>query len=416
MNDTISSLDDDVSLGVVMLNTTTIVVTADNNSATEVELLRIFGGIVGCIGMLLLLCASNRRNRAPPETWRGEEMRLRAMGLWQDPEPEFTESEKQHRTALFAMNFRTKRVVSKDPQTGHWTLGSIVTEVEKPLTRCPTLTDSPSRGVNEFPFGANTEEEQDDRSTIDAEVASSDDEDDEHVCVICLEPFKRGELVSWSRYSRECHHVYHSDCIQPWVQEKRHDDCPSCRSKLILVTKEEDVKEEINQRHQEAEDDSLFLIVHGLIQNLAHQASQIFLCGSSICATNSVSMTEEDSDSKEDEASAFDDISSEVLSFPSPSLEIPTDPNDGEQQAVSCTTTISSPMPCPIALTRDDDILQFRSSLPRKNLFGADKLSPIVRIHSDVDEEEGGSEWIMMPKTEDSQYKIDTQQLQDSEV
>lgn len=48
------------------------------------------------------------------------------------------------------------------------------------------------------------------------------------ICSICLEEYKVGEDIGWSRNS-ECHHAFHKDCIIEWL--KSNDDCPICRKR-----------------------------------------------------------------------------------------------------------------------------------------------------------------------------------------
>eukprot|EP00551_Chaetoceros_affinis_P010440 CAMPEP_0203664244 /NCGR_PEP_ID=MMETSP0090-20130426/1695_1 /ASSEMBLY_ACC=CAM_ASM_001088 /TAXON_ID=426623 /ORGANISM="Chaetoceros affinis, Strain CCMP159" /LENGTH=186 /DNA_ID=CAMNT_0050527421 /DNA_START=708 /DNA_END=1267 /DNA_ORIENTATION=+ len=48
------------------------------------------------------------------------------------------------------------------------------------------------------------------------------------ICNICLEEYKVGEDIGWSRNS-ECHHAFHKDCIIEWLTNN--DDCPICRKK-----------------------------------------------------------------------------------------------------------------------------------------------------------------------------------------
>ena len=62
-------------------------------------------------------------------------------------------------------------------------------------------------------------------------IDNNDDDNDLQTCLICLESFKEGEAVSWSKTSTTCNHVYHEDCIIPWLIN--YDDCPCCRSMLI---------------------------------------------------------------------------------------------------------------------------------------------------------------------------------------
>jgi hypothetical protein len=53
-----------------------------------------------------------------------------------------------------------------------------------------------------------------------------DDDDDAPECAICLSPFVNGEVVCESN-NPLCPHVYHRDCLEPWLL--RHEHCPVCR-------------------------------------------------------------------------------------------------------------------------------------------------------------------------------------------
>jgi Ring finger domain len=126
------------------------------------------------------------------------------------------------------------------------------------------------------------------------------DDQDEHACVICLDCFQEGDIVSWSRFSDDCHHVFHSDCIGPWLEDKRQEDCPSCRNRIILLEprtgkaeKGADDGEQVDTvpapelmvvdsdeaDPSEKEEDSIFMIVHGLISRAAKKASYYTFVG-----------------------------------------------------------------------------------------------------------------------------------------
>lgn len=47
-------------------------------------------------------------------------------------------------------------------------------------------------------------------------------------CNICLEEYKIGEEIAWSR-NEMCHHAFHKSCIIEWLI--KHQDCPVCRNK-----------------------------------------------------------------------------------------------------------------------------------------------------------------------------------------
>lgn len=53
---------------------------------------------------------------------------------------------------------------------------------------------------------------------------------DENVCPICIEPFRIGEEVAWSKIGH-CQHVYHYECILPWAV-LGNELCPVCREEF----------------------------------------------------------------------------------------------------------------------------------------------------------------------------------------
>ena len=56
------------------------------------------------------------------------------------------------------------------------------------------------------------------------------------LCAICLEDYKVGEDIGWSR-NPLCHHAFHKDCILESL--KAHNSCPICRNSYYYSTDEE---------------------------------------------------------------------------------------------------------------------------------------------------------------------------------
>jgi hypothetical protein len=56
------------------------------------------------------------------------------------------------------------------------------------------------------------------------------------LCAICLEDYKVGEDIGWSR-NPLCHHVFHKDCILESL--KAHNSCPVCRNSYYVASNEE---------------------------------------------------------------------------------------------------------------------------------------------------------------------------------
>ena len=53
-------------------------------------------------------------------------------------------------------------------------------------------------------------------------------------CMICLNSYKPGDVVTWSANS-ECVHAFHQNCIITWLTKINNDtlDCPCCRQSFV---------------------------------------------------------------------------------------------------------------------------------------------------------------------------------------
>jgi hypothetical protein len=132
-----------------------------------------------------------------------------------------------------------KRVVAADAQGG-LTLG-------EPLM-IDTDTDIDIDSTSESDINAD--------AGNDHSVEDDEENEETSTCIICLEPFRIGDTVAWSRQSTTsfradkadktkakadctgteqptCLHVFHHDCIVPWLINPKHDDCPACRSVIL---------------------------------------------------------------------------------------------------------------------------------------------------------------------------------------
>ena len=49
-------------------------------------------------------------------------------------------------------------------------------------------------------------------------------------CSICLDGYKTGETICWSK-TNECDHIFHQDCIVEWMVDN--DVCPLCRTNIM---------------------------------------------------------------------------------------------------------------------------------------------------------------------------------------
>jgi hypothetical protein len=55
------------------------------------------------------------------------------------------------------------------------------------------------------------------------------------LCTICLEEYKAGDEIAWSR-NPDCHHVYHTHCVVEWLMTRT--ECPICRNSYAVVDEE----------------------------------------------------------------------------------------------------------------------------------------------------------------------------------
>ena len=115
-------------------------------------------------------------------------------------------------------------------------------------------------------------------------LSSIDDytEDDGVTCMICLEPFRKGDKVSWSE-EMKCHYIFHREYIFPWLMN--HEDCPSCRGSFILEEAPSDDHNKSDNfpnshsNKDDNDDDSAgrYYIINGLISRASHRVRRSFI-------------------------------------------------------------------------------------------------------------------------------------------
>jgi len=106
----------------------------------------------------------------------------------------------------------------------------------------------------------------------------SSDEENTSTCVICLDAFRVGDDVTWSK-DMQCRHVFHQECLSEWLSNPEHDDCPFCR-RTILSMDDDPTTDTTNEEASAAIPNLAFVIMNGLISPL--RRASYSLVGSSI--------------------------------------------------------------------------------------------------------------------------------------
>ena len=60
---------------------------------------------------------------------------------------------------------------------------------------------------------------------------TADDSCSQPQCPICLETYKVGDNLAWSKKCKYVH-VFHEDCIKLWLKD--HNECPLCRVDMLV--------------------------------------------------------------------------------------------------------------------------------------------------------------------------------------
>jgi hypothetical protein len=225
--------------------------------------------------MFLSMCLAGRRRAPPRELWRGAEIRARAQRIYQQRELRMARKRvaPEDRERDVASNMHRMQIVSRDVATGQWKLGRETTvdcsteattsnPSETPLDSSITLPDgerdleegltTPVSPQDTVSLSEESRQEQldqkmEEKTAVHEPMVCSEYQvdqckhakditvdDDDDVCYICLDTFKVGDTVMWSRQRHgPCSHVFHEECLMPWLLEKRENECPSCRACFI---------------------------------------------------------------------------------------------------------------------------------------------------------------------------------------
>jgi len=184
--------------------------------------------------------------------------REQARRIWELEEKKAKrfEATPEERLASIRDGVCTFKIVRKDPGTGRCELGEAETELSCGDDDDSETTSIPAVGI-ESKMSTDTidtlplkfDKESDSGESFErssAEQYCGSEEEEEDVCHVCLDGFETGDTVMFAR-NLSCTHVFHKECLLPWLLERRENECPSCRAILV---KEDDAKIE-NEKNRD---------------------------------------------------------------------------------------------------------------------------------------------------------------------
>ena len=254
--------------------------------------------VAAVTAVLLCLCIFCARPKSPSEHQRRIAMieererrrqERRAIQARRQARKKAREDPKKRQMA-FLNNLVVQRIIDAD-EDGNLTLGAVVDYA--------------------------TGESADEFDVIETQPQRAEgDSEDSNTCVICLEPFRVGDVVAWSKRasvsdadgggdgiqdeisdnltvtssfsddsnpkstpsndSPKCLHVFHRDCIAEWLLDAKHDECPFCRTVLLppksFLQPDKDPVDGGNNHSSHGVSSAAFVIMQGLVSQ-ARRAS-----------------------------------------------------------------------------------------------------------------------------------------------
>lgn len=206
--------------------------------------------IVAVVAFMFCFCYMGSRNIPGEEYHRGHLIGEQARRIWetQERKAKRQDATPEERFAAIRSGLCAFRVLRKDPSTGRCELGE--SEIELPSREeenAEARIESKKSTDTADTLPLDFDNKSDSGGSCDKEPRKSDNEDDEDdVCPVCLDGFGSGDTVMFAR-SLSCNHVFHEECLLPWLLERRENECPSCRA--VLVQDDEDENKNESNRY-----------------------------------------------------------------------------------------------------------------------------------------------------------------------
>jgi len=343
-----------------------------------------------CYGWMFLLfyCLLCRGRREIPSTEVGDRIRARAREAQERIQQKKIKEDQspEERRRVVDENMVTKVVLSKDEE-GNLTLGQVGADPEADELQTNHLEASEEEDVESQQHQAH------DNNDKNLTHLAADDDEEGPTCVICLDSFEPGDLVSWTKHDPTCTHVFHDECIRQWLEERRQDECPSCRCHLVPPVKvpksldDDSDEEERNEDRQEQDPE----------QGIQETDDS---------DTNSTASSS--SEPKEDDESGFFSIISGLLNRSTISRRngLPSPPASGDYNLVSVNSNSFDSQDVPEQVQDEpDDQVQHEST----------SLSDVPSDSSDGEEAESSQQqWLASNESETAVASVETMTISEA--
>lgn len=162
---------------------------------------------------------------------------------------EMTQQEKEERRMLVLTSILHRKVIQKDSKKDEMENESSLGNVLKSVLQMPS---SQQEDIEK------NESDEEDRFPNKQDIVVSDEsntklpeknkeEYDSKVCSICLEKYKKGDEICYSK-NPKCDHAFHTECISIWCI--KNSLCPLCRNDFVYENADEKIPT-IENNHDE---------------------------------------------------------------------------------------------------------------------------------------------------------------------
>lgn len=255
--------------------TTSALMTTDSNNV----LTTVWNCFFGMMALItIFFCCSKPAPRSYLDSRTRRLRLLRLARQMREAEPKSRiQTDLVYRDQIILESLIIQKVICSNDVHGNVILGNISDDEEVDVTH--EVNDVSKANTNDVSF----------------------ESDESCCCAICLEPYQVGDVVAWSRNSHTkstnkealenhdsegdesdrnnsnnvdggdshqstsplCLHAFHHDCILQWLQDIRHDDCPSCRAVILHAPAEQETEENDSKDETKSQDDLTVLLPNG---------------------------------------------------------------------------------------------------------------------------------------------------------